>query len=604
MSIFDMTILAVGVWGLGLVLMFIIGKVLSRVTLASIERDDPNESISERSRRLRMVYRRVVTLAGMYWYISLPFVALMVVGVAVAIIYAFISLGHVPVVFVIVLVVGTAISLNAMVRSLLIRNRKEVAPGRAILEAEAPGLWQMTREVAGAVGTRPIDEIWLTPGTDLAVFERGSTGQRMKDLAPRALIIGAGVLEGFEQGAFRAVLAHEYGHFAHRDTAGGEIALRVTNGMMMFAISIGEAGYAVWWNLAFQFLRLYHLLFRRISHGATRLQEVLADRVAVHHYGLEAFRNGLTHVVRRSIRFEKLADDEIRQAVDQKRYLSNLYSLPESTDHAVMANLEQQVSQKIEMPTSEDNTHPSPRDRFKLGQRIRSACAYQADGFVWDLFHDRAAITAEMTAVIAQRIAQQTSVPVAARVVTSAPEALEPAVITPEVTMGPDRDAERTRAEIELKTQQLAVLLRELAPLKSRRNKLNIMAVTGGALAGALFTFLIVPEAVVISLLLGLGSGFFATRLYYLLNSAQRDISARLNAEKILKDELARIYANVGPRYERTAASGTKPPVQSPLSVDAVVQCPSCGTSYRPSDYRSDLERIYCSGCKAELPRS
>ena len=318
-----MTILAVGVWALGLVLMFIIGKVLSRVTLTSIERDDPNESISERSRRLRMVYRRVVTLAGMYWYISLPFVAMLVVGVAVAIIYAFISLGHVPVYFVIVLVVGTVISLNAMVRSLLIRNRKEVAPGRAILEAEAPGLWQMTREVAGTVGTRPIDEIWLTPGTDLAVFERGSTGQRMKDLAPRALIIGAGVLEGFEQGAFRAVLAHEYGHFAHRDTAGGEIALRVTNGMMMFAISIREAGYAVWWNLAFQFLRLYHLLFRRISHGATRLQEVLADRVAVRHYGLEAFRNGLTHVVRRSIRFEKLADDEISQAVDQKRYLSN-----------------------------------------------------------------------------------------------------------------------------------------------------------------------------------------------------------------------------------------------------------------------------------------
>lgn len=146
--------------------------------------------------------------------------------------------------------------------------------------------------------------------------------------------------------------------------------------------------------------------------------------------------------------------------------------------------------------------------------------------------------------------------------------------------------------------------MRELAPLKSRRNKLNIMAVSGCALAGAVFTFLIVPEAVVIGLLLGMGGGFFATRLYYLLNSPQRDISGRLSAEKILKDDLGRIYANVGPRYERTVASGTAPPVQPPQSVDAIVQCPSCGTSYRPSDYRSDLERIFCSGCKAELPRS
>jgi Zn-dependent protease with chaperone function len=31
--------------------------------------------------------------------------------------------------------------------------------------------------------------------------------------------------------AFRAVLAHEYGHFTNRDTAGGEIALRVNRDM-------------------------------------------------------------------------------------------------------------------------------------------------------------------------------------------------------------------------------------------------------------------------------------------------------------------------------------------------------------------------------------
>ncbi len=54
----------------------------------------------------------------------------------------------------------------------------------------------------------------------------------------------------------------------------------INRDMMKFAIAMIESGQAVWWNVAFQFLRVYHFLFCRISHGATRLQEVLADRVA------------------------------------------------------------------------------------------------------------------------------------------------------------------------------------------------------------------------------------------------------------------------------------------------------------------------------------
>ena len=215
---------------------------------------------------------------------------------------------------------------------------------------------------------------------------------------------GAGVLEGFEQGAFRAVLAHEYGHFAHRDTAGGDVALRVRHGMMNFAIALAKAGFAVWWNLAFQFLRLYDLLFRRISHGATRLQEVLADRVAIQHYGLEAFRNGLTHVIRRSILFHKLANDEIQLALRQQRFLSNLYSVAAPSDPAAVSGLEQQVMKELQAKTTEDNTHPSPQDRFRLGERIHSSAVYRADGYVWQLFRDPPALMAEMTSLVSQRV--------------------------------------------------------------------------------------------------------------------------------------------------------------------------------------------------------
>jgi Zn-dependent protease with chaperone function len=400
---------AVGLWILGLVLMFLTGKTLSIITLASIERDDPNRAVSGRARRLRTIYRRIVTVAGVYWYVSLPFVAVIIVAVAAAVIYACLAVGRIPVKLVVILLLGAVMSLYAIVRSLFVRIRDEEAPGRAISELDAPGLWKTAREVAVAVGTRPIDEIWLTPGTDLSVLERGTARQRMTDRAPRALLLGAGVLEGFEQGAFRAVLAHEYGHFSHRDTAGGDVALRVRYGMMAFALALAKAGFAVWWNLAFQFLRLYDLLFRRISHGATRLQEVLADRVAIQHYGLPAFRNGLTHVIRRSLLFQRLANNEIQQAVRQERLLSNLYSLAAPSDPTMVNDMEEQVTKRLQAKTTEDDTHPSPKDRLRLGERIHFTTAYQPDGYVWQLFRDPAALMAEMTSLVAQRICPTTA---------------------------------------------------------------------------------------------------------------------------------------------------------------------------------------------------
>ena len=31
--------------------------------------------------------------------------------------------------------------------------------------------------------------------------------------------------------------------------------------------------------------------------------------------------------------------------------------------------------------------------------------------------------------------------------------------------------------------------------------------------------------------------------------------------------------------------------------------CPECATPYDPSDYRTDVAEIYCSACRAQLPR-
>ena len=209
-------------------------------------------------------------------------------------------------------------------------------------------------------------------------------------------------MNDFKQQDFRCVLAHEYGHFAHRDTAGGDVALRVRNDIWKFYLAMRAAGQATWMNVAFHFLRLYNFIFRRISHGATRLQEVLADRVAAQAYGAAAFEGGLRHAIRRNLEFHQQADQEIKAALEAKRPLHNLY---ESTS-TLPETVEREYEQALNRATTDDDTHPAPKDRFRLIARIPAPTHPVATGYVWDLFKDPAAIQREMTEIVEKRIAR------------------------------------------------------------------------------------------------------------------------------------------------------------------------------------------------------
>ena len=388
----------VAAWAIGLVVLFALGKVFSKTTLKWIETADPNAEVGGNDLPIRKYYRWLMNIAGVYYYISIPVVAFLVLAIAASITYGFLMAGRIPIKLVLVLVVGAVVTVYKMIHSLFIKIESE-DPGRHLREHEAPKLWALVREVAQTVGTRPVDEIRVTPGTEMAVYERGSFTERVQDRARRVLILGLGTLNGFNQNAFRAVLSHEYGHFRHRDTAGGDVAIRVNNDMMKFAIAMIESGQAVWWNVAFQFLRVYHFLFRRISHGATRLQEVLADRVAARKYSARAFEEGLTHVIRRQVEFEDIAYWEITNAKKDRRPVQNLYELKASEERS----LEEKINEAINRPTEEDDTHPSPVERFRLARRVACSNELAPTGMVWDLFTNRGAITDEMSALVNER---------------------------------------------------------------------------------------------------------------------------------------------------------------------------------------------------------
>jgi Zn-dependent protease with chaperone function len=392
-------LVTLAVWIGGMVVMFLVGFGLSALTMRQAGRVDSRAGASPLERQLRRVYRLVLNLAGVYYYVSLPIVLALVVAISAALIYGILMLGYIPVKLLLLLVIGVAMTLWAAAKSLFVKVKAE-DPGRSLGREEAPELWELTQEVARTLDTRPIDEIRITPGTDLAVYERGRWQEKLRDQAQRVLILGAATLDGFQIDHFRCVLAHEYGHFSHRDTAGGEIAMRVRNDMFRFYRAMAAAGQATRMNAAFHFLRVYNFLFRRISHGASRLQEILADRVAAQAFGALAFEAGLRHVIGRELAFKAYANREIKAAIEARRPLQNLYQMATEGAGDVAGDLEQTLSRK----TSRDDSHPSPADRFRLVSGLTHPSCPPRSGEVWGLFADRAGLEREMMVGFEQRV--------------------------------------------------------------------------------------------------------------------------------------------------------------------------------------------------------
>ena len=220
---------------------------------------------------------------------------------------------------------------------------------------------------------------------------------------------------------FRSVLAHEYGHFSNRDTAGGGFALAVRRSLYYMAVGLVQGGAAAWYNPAWLFFQGFQRVFRRISEGASRLQEILADRWATFAYGAEAFEEGLRHVIERSIRFDANAGASLKEAVEQKVPLVNLYAHrpQQPPDEAEVARA---VEAALQAPSTAYDSHPAPSERLTW---IRALAAepglddYPVAGEAWDLLSDRHAIELRMTEAVRTNIRLARGVTIPAQEVTA-----------------------------------------------------------------------------------------------------------------------------------------------------------------------------------------
>ena len=402
--------IVLGVWLAGFLLFLVVGTTLSHAALEASKRVPQvatGQAVGMDS-LLRQAYQSVLWACCAYYFVSIPVVIGTVLLAGGGLVYLMVMSGHIPVKLLIIVVILTLVTLWAIVKSIFIRGREE-DPGLKMEPGENPRLRKVLEDVAARIGTRAVTNVYLTAGAEMAVMERGGMYRQVRGDAERCLILGIGALDGMKLRPLRAILAHEYGHFSNRDTAGGGFALAVRRSLVTTAVNLARGGAAAWYNPAWLFVNGFYRLFLLVSQGASRLQEVLADRWAAFAYGSRAFGEGLRHIIDRSIRFNAHITSVLDEVIEQKKPLANLYSYRPAAPGVEEQKFADALEEAIQRPPSPYDSHPRPADRFAWVNALgTSGGPAEADdnAEAWTLFDNREELERRLTQDVRQALSQ------------------------------------------------------------------------------------------------------------------------------------------------------------------------------------------------------
>jgi len=396
---------ALVIWLAGLGVLYLSGNILSKATLKALRSTQPSLAtlLKPSELKVRSIYRKVIVILSMYFYISIPFVILLLLVIVGGVFYIFSLMRTIPIYLAWVLIVMLFGSLIALLRALFSR-AKVLPPGRVLERMDAPELWNMVESVARKLNVRPVNAIYLTPGIEIGVYEQGSIFRKIRGTGKRNLILGMGSLPGLTQGQLAAILAHEYGHFSNQDTAGGNLAHQVHASLYQMAQRLIQVGATQFYNPVWQFVMGYQRIFLRVTLGASRLQEILADRFAARAFGGENCIEGLQSLTRQGILFPIQANLEIKRSREEKRPIVNLYALP--VQDGASTEITSQYEQAMQRATSPYDSHPALGERIALIEQLGVPYSPVADNPrpALELFPNAEELQREMTVEITKHI--------------------------------------------------------------------------------------------------------------------------------------------------------------------------------------------------------
>jgi heat shock protein HtpX len=160
----------------------------------------------------------------------------------------------------------------AILWSIVPRFDRFKAPGPQLTEQAQPELFQLVRRVSQATGQAMPSDIFLLPEVNAWVSHRGGImglGSR------RVMGIGLTLLQSVSIGQLRAIVAHEFGHYAGGDLRLGVWLYKTREAMRRTIENLAQTGHGI--HKPFLW---YANFFMRFSQSVSRAQELAADQIA------------------------------------------------------------------------------------------------------------------------------------------------------------------------------------------------------------------------------------------------------------------------------------------------------------------------------------
>lgn len=220
----------------------------------------------------------VVLMVGFY------ILALVIIAVLLFILYAMLVYGH----GINRIALFALIGIGMVLWSIIPRPDNFIPTGPLLDPTEQPKFFETIKEIADATEqTMPV-EIYLVPEINAWVANRGGV-----------MGIGLSLLQTLTVSQFRAVVAHEFGHYYGGDTKLGPWVYKTRAAIGRTINNLSHHS-----SLLQQPFLWYGNMFLRITHAVSRQQEFAADALASQVVGARALVGGLKKIHGSAVAFE------------------------------------------------------------------------------------------------------------------------------------------------------------------------------------------------------------------------------------------------------------------------------------------------------------
>ncbi len=188
------------------------------------------------------------------------------------------------------------------------RRDKFIPPGPLLTPSANPKLFEIIAEIAKGTGQQMPDHVYLTYDFNAGVAERGGAGGFGGN---RIMALGLPLLQEVNISQFKAIIAHEFGHYYHGDTSLGSRIYRI-HAAIERTISGLQNNHSIM-QLPFKW---YGKKILKITSGVSRSQEFMADRLSATLVGKDVVIGALETSAMKGAAFEGYWCDEFTPMVE------------------------------------------------------------------------------------------------------------------------------------------------------------------------------------------------------------------------------------------------------------------------------------------------